>query len=68
MISANFIAVYFINEGSLIDPLFGIGARKGESVSIRSLSIGIKDMKKVYDRIKTIIGYSLKAGLPKIIR
>jgi hypothetical protein len=43
LISANFIAVYFINEGSLADPLFGIGARKGESVSIRSLSMGIED-------------------------
>ena len=30
-----------MNEGSFVDPLFGTGARKGESVSIRSLSIGI---------------------------
>jgi len=43
LISANFCAVYFINEGSLVDPLFGSGARKGESVSISSLSTGIKD-------------------------
>tara|TARA_B100001964_G_scaffold124849_1_gene138289 strand:+ start:242 stop:526 length:285 start_codon:yes stop_codon:yes gene_type:complete len=32
-----------MNEGSLVDPLIGIGARKGESVSIRSLSMGIDD-------------------------
>ena len=43
MISANFFAVYFIYDGSFVDPLIGTGARKGESVSIRSLSIGIDD-------------------------
>ena len=41
LISANFCTVYFINEGSFVNPLFGTGARYGESVSIRSLSIGI---------------------------
>ena len=43
LISANFCTVYFINEGSFVNPLFGTGARYGESVSIRSLSIGIEE-------------------------
>ena len=41
LISANFFAVWSINEGSFFLPLLGTGAKKGLSVSIKSLSIGI---------------------------
>ena len=41
LISANFAAVKSINDGSFFFPLLGTGAKKGLSVSIKMLSIGI---------------------------
>ena len=38
--SASFVAVKSINEGSFFFPLFGTGAKKGLSVSIKILSKG----------------------------
>ena len=40
-ISANLVAVKSINDGSFFFPLLGTGAKKGLSVSIKMLSIGI---------------------------
>jgi hypothetical protein len=40
LISANFFAVWSINEGSFFLPLLGTGAKKGLSVSIKILSNG----------------------------
>ena len=41
LISANFAAVKSMNDGSFFFPLLGTGAKKGLSVSIKILSIGI---------------------------
>ena len=46
-----------IKEGSLLLPLFGIGAKYGESVSTNSLSIGIEDIvsESSFEPLKVII-------------
>ena len=56
----NFSTVYFMNEGSFVFPLKGIGAKYGESVSTKSLSTGI------YDAASTKSEEFLKVTIPLI--
>ena len=68
LISANFAAVKSINDGSFFFPLFGTGAKKGLSVSIKIFSIGIDlkvfcKSKEFSEKLMTLNSYFSASGI-----